>query len=129
MFTKHRFSHLLRFFHLVNSEGLPGPGEPDYNPNARYQPLVDHANRVFSHHYTPHQEISDDESLVGTKNKTSLMQYLSNKHHHRSGIKFWMLCDKLLPGDSHIQSDQVSGRQGQHPKKNGMEYTVMKKTA
>jgi hypothetical protein len=43
MFTKHRFSHLLPFFHLINNEG---PGEPDYNPCVRYQPLVDHANRV-----------------------------------------------------------------------------------
>lgn len=30
----------------------------------------------------PHQEISVDKSLVGTKNKTSLMQYLHSKHHH-----------------------------------------------
>jgi hypothetical protein len=25
MFTKHCFSHLLHFFHLINNEGLPGP--------------------------------------------------------------------------------------------------------
>jgi hypothetical protein len=74
--------HLLRFLHLVNSEGLRGPGEPDCDPCVRYQPLVDHANRVFRHHYTPHQEISVDESLVGTENKTSLMQYVPNKHQH-----------------------------------------------
>jgi hypothetical protein len=54
---------------------------------------VDRANRVFRHHHTPQQEISVTESMVGTKNKTSLMQYLSNKHHHHGGIKFWMLCD------------------------------------
>jgi hypothetical protein len=34
MLTKHRSSHLLRFFHLINTEGLPAPGEPDYNPCA-----------------------------------------------------------------------------------------------
>ncbi|XP_068081918.1 piggyBac transposable element-derived protein 4-like [Anabrus simplex] len=95
MFTKHRFSHLLRFFHLVNNEGLPVPGGTGYDPCAKYQPLVDHANRVFRHHYTLHQEISIDESLVGTKNKTSLLQYLPNKHHHRWGTKFWMLCDSV----------------------------------
>nr|CAD7260670.1 unnamed protein product [Timema shepardi] len=63
MFTKHRFSHLLRFFHLVNNEVLPGPEEPGYDPCARYKPLVEHANRVFRHHYTPHQQLSVDESL------------------------------------------------------------------
>jgi hypothetical protein len=82
MFTKHCFPHLLCFFHLVNNEGLPGPREPDYNPCARYQPLVDQANSVFRHHYNCHQEISVNKSLAGTRSKTSLMQYLPNKHHH-----------------------------------------------
>jgi hypothetical protein len=62
MFTKHSFSHLLCFFHLVNNQGLPVPGEPGYDPCARYQPLVYHANRVFRHHYTPHQEINVSEA-------------------------------------------------------------------
>jgi hypothetical protein len=88
MFAKHRFSHLLCFFHLVSNEGLPGPGEPEYDPCARYQPLVDHADGLFGDHYAPHQEISVDESLVGTQNKTSLMQYFCNNHHHHWGIKF-----------------------------------------
>jgi hypothetical protein len=81
-------------FLLVN-KGLPGPEEPDSDPCARYQPLVDHANRVFRHHYTPHHEISVDESLVSTKYKTSLMQYSLNKHHHHWGIQFWMFCDPV----------------------------------
>jgi hypothetical protein len=50
MFTKHCFSHLLRFFHLTNNEGLPSPGEQDYDLCARYLTLVDQANRVFRHH-------------------------------------------------------------------------------
>jgi hypothetical protein len=88
--TRHCFSHLLRFFHLINGEGLSGPREPNYDPCARYQPLVGPANRVFMHHYTPHQEISVDESLVDIKNKTRLMKYLPKKLHHHWGIKFWM---------------------------------------
>jgi hypothetical protein len=95
MFTMHHISHLLRFFHLVNNEGLPRHGEPDYDPCARYQPLVDHANKVFKYHYTPHQEFSVDKSLLGTKNKTSLMQYLPNKHHRYWRIRFWMLCGSV----------------------------------
>ncbi|XP_023235982.1 piggyBac transposable element-derived protein 4-like isoform X2 [Centruroides sculpturatus] len=95
MFPRTRFYHLLRFFHLVDNTKLSNPGEQGYDPCAKYQPLVDHANRVFRHHYTPHQQICVDESLVGTKNKTSLMQYLPKKHHHQWGIKFWMLCDSV----------------------------------
>jgi hypothetical protein len=130
MFTKHRSCHLLHFFHLNNNEEYSGPREADYNLCARYQPHMDHANRAFRHHYTPHQEIRVDESLIGTKNKTSLMQYLPNKHHHRLGTKYWMLYHsvQLLLGVFHIQSGQVSGRQGQH-KKNGLGYTILKKTA
>lgn len=95
MFPLVRFEMLMKFFHLVNSEACPAPGHPDYDPCLRYQPLVDHANHVFRHHYTPHEQISIDESLVGTKCHTSLLQYLPNKHHHRWGVKFWMLCDSV----------------------------------
>ena len=30
-----------------------------------------------------------------TKNRTQLIQYLPNKHHHRWGIKLYMLCDSV----------------------------------
>jgi hypothetical protein len=128
VFTKHRTSHLLCFFHLVKNEGLPGPEELDCDLCERYQILVNLTNTVFRHHYTPHQEISVNKSLVGTKNRTRLRQYLPNKHHHHQGTKFWVLCDcvQLLPGVFHIQKGQVLGRQGQHPK-NGLEHTTVKK--
>jgi hypothetical protein len=95
MFTQHCFSHLLHFLYLINNEGLPGPREPDYDPCARYQLFVDHANRLFRHHYNPHQGISANKSPVGTKNKTSLMQYLPNRHHQHWGIKVLMLCNSV----------------------------------
>jgi hypothetical protein len=110
MFTEHSF-------YRVNKEGLPDPREPDYDPCVRYQPLVDHANRLFRHHYNPHQEINVHETLAGTKNRTSLMQYSLKKHHHHWGIKFWLLCDcvQLLPRVFHIQRSQTSRRQGKCP--------------
>ncbi|XP_066992310.2 piggyBac transposable element-derived protein 4-like [Anabrus simplex] len=95
MFSFHRFQHIFRFFHLVDSEKCAPPGELTYDPRIRFQPLPDHANNIFRHHYTPYEELSIDESLVGTKNRTCLMQYLPIKHHHRWGIKFWMLCDSV----------------------------------
>ncbi|XP_021936450.1 piggyBac transposable element-derived protein 4-like [Zootermopsis nevadensis] len=120
MFSKHRFSQLLRFFHLVNNEGLAVPGETGYDPCAKYQPLVDHANRVFQHHYTPHQQLCVDESL---------MQYQPYKPHHPLGIKFWMICDSVSKyclgfytyGGARSQDDRDSIQ------KNGLGYTVVKK--
>ncbi|XP_023210629.1 piggyBac transposable element-derived protein 4-like [Centruroides sculpturatus] len=93
MFTLHRFSHLLRFFHLVDNTKLPGPGELGYDPSARYKLLEDHANKVFRHHYTPHKEICIDESMVGTKCHTGMRQYMKQKKHHQWGIKLWVMCD------------------------------------
>jgi hypothetical protein len=93
MFTKHRFSHLLRFFHLVNNEGLPGPGEPDYIPCARYQPFLYHANKIFRHHYTPHQEISGDEinmpynKFMGSINSSDVMLY--TYWDERQTVHYW----------------------------------------
>lgn len=95
MFSRDRFKMLLRFFHLTDSRSLAKPGEPNYDPCGRFSMLVDHANRVFRSHYTPHRELSVDESLVGTKSHTAITQYLPNKHHHRWGIKLWMICDSV----------------------------------
>nr|XP_031836771.1 piggyBac transposable element-derived protein 4-like [Nomia melanderi] len=39
--------------------------------------------------------MSIDESLMGTKNHTQLLQYLPNKHHHWWRIKLWMLCNSV----------------------------------
>ncbi|XP_023216812.1 piggyBac transposable element-derived protein 4-like [Centruroides sculpturatus] len=124
MFSRHRFYHLLRFFHLVDNTKLPSLGESGYDPIAKYQPLVDHANRVFRHHYTPHQEMSVDESLMGT----SLMQYIPNKHQ-RWGIKFWMLCDSVSNyclGFFSFKRDK--SQQEKHSiSKFGLGYTVVRK--
>jgi hypothetical protein len=80
---------------MVNNSNLPAPVEPGYDPCAKFQPLVDHVNRVFRHHYTPHQQLIVDESLLGTKSHTQLMKYLPNKHHHCWWIKLWMLYDSV----------------------------------
>ncbi|XP_043263437.1 piggyBac transposable element-derived protein 4-like [Colletes gigas] len=95
MFSRNRFQLILKFFHLADTKDLPRPGQPGYDPCGKIQPLIDHANTVFRQIYTPHEQMSIDESLVGTKNHTQLLQYLPNKHHHRWGIKLWMLCDSV----------------------------------
>ena len=95
VFPYDRFFLLLKFFHLVNNDTLAKPGQPGYDPVAKFKPLVEHANRLFRHHYTPKQELSVDESLIGTKNKTQILQYLPNKHHHKWGIKLWMICEAV----------------------------------
>lgn len=78
---------------MVNNDVL---ARQPYDPCAKFQPIVDHANYLFRHHYTAHPQLSVDESLIGTKSRTMLQQYLPNKKHHRWGIKLWMLCDSVV---------------------------------
>lgn len=82
---------ILKFFHFVDNSKLT----TSVDPCAKFQPLCDHANRLFRHFYIPYQQLSIDESLVGTKSHTSLMQYLPKKQHHRWGIKLWVFCDSI----------------------------------
>ncbi|PNF32253.1 hypothetical protein B7P43_G17701 [Cryptotermes secundus] len=76
MFSRNRFQLILKFFHLVDNKNLAGPGQPGYDPCAKFQPLIDHANALFRHHYVPHQQLSVDESLVGTKNHKQLLFFV-----------------------------------------------------
>ncbi|XP_023213147.1 piggyBac transposable element-derived protein 4-like [Centruroides sculpturatus] len=75
MFSQQRFCQLVSFFHFVDDSKLPGLGESGYDPCAKFQPLLNHANRVFRHHYTPHQEISINAICMG--------------------LKFWMMIDSV----------------------------------
>lgn len=95
MFSRNRFQLICRFFHVVDNNKLAARDSPGYDPTAKFEPVVTHANNKFKYHYSPHQHLNIDESLVGTKCRTSLTQYLPNKKHHKWGIKFWMLTDAV----------------------------------
>lgn len=95
MFPRNRFQQILKYFYLIDNSLCFLPSHEKYDPCAKFEPLVKHANKVFKLYYTPHKELSIDESLVGTLCRSSITQYLPNKKHHRWGIKFWMLCDAV----------------------------------
>ncbi|MES9880152.1 MAG: hypothetical protein ABW185_04645 [Sedimenticola sp.] len=54
--------------------------------------MTDFANRLFKAHYIPKQEVSIDESLVATKGRTCMTQYIPSKSAKR-GVKFWVLAE------------------------------------
>lgn len=127
MFTRDRFQLLLRFFHLVNNDVI-ARRRPD--PCAKFQPLVDHANVLFRHYYTPHEQLSVDESLIGTKSHTVLQQYLPKKQHHRWGVKVWMLCDSVtnyVLGFFVYKGARVPSEEKQEQKEFGQGFVVVKK--
>lgn len=95
VFSRNRFQLILRYFHVTNSKKILPTNHPDYDPTARFRPVTTHANMTFQRHYTPRQMVTGDESLVGTKTRTELIQYIPNKKHAQWGIKLWQLAEAL----------------------------------
>lgn len=91
MFSRNISQLICRFSHVVDNEKLPPRNSPEYDPTAKFQSVVIHANNKFKFHYSPNHHLNIDESLQDTKCRTSLIQYLPNKKHH----KFWMLTDAV----------------------------------
>ena len=50
-----------------------------------------------------------------TKNKTRLLQYMPNKHHHKWGIKLWMLCESA---SAYVLACFVYRGKAEHPDPN-----------
>ncbi|XP_071153115.1 piggyBac transposable element-derived protein 4-like [Mytilus edulis] len=94
MFSRNRFQKILNFLHLVDTKKLPKRNDPAYRPSQRFKPLLDFVNRKFLRFYNPRRELAVDESLVGTKGKTSMLQYIPSKRS-RFGVKFLMLVESV----------------------------------
>lgn len=58
-----------------------------YDPLHKFRLVLDALNCSCKKHYIPKQLISIDESLIGLNNRTELIQYIPNKHHHKWGVK------------------------------------------
>ena len=94
MFSRNRYQNILKFLHLVDKKKIPKRNDLSYKPSLRFKPLIDFVNRKFLHYYNPRRELSVDESLVGTKRKTSMLQYIP-RIRSRFGVTFWMLVESV----------------------------------
>ena len=92
MFSRNRFQIILRCFHLVNNKTTPQRDRDFYDPSAWFKPLLEHANMVFKRYLTPKHELSIDESLIGTKARSVMTQYIPSKSS-KFGIEIWMLVE------------------------------------
>lgn len=63
-----------------------------FSPDGKIRPLVDHFNRVAGYFYTPDKNVCVDESLVGTRGRTAMLQYIPSKAA-KFGVKFWVLAE------------------------------------
>ena len=92
MFSRNRFQLLLKFLHVVDNTNLPTRNQPGYNPAAKFMPVIDHLNMRSQYLYTPSRQLSVDESLIGTRSRTVMTQYIPTKHS-KFGIKLWLLVE------------------------------------
>ncbi|CAC5402938.1 unnamed protein product [Mytilus coruscus] len=94
VFTRNRFQLVLKFLHLVDNRKIAPRNSSSYDPIAKFKPIVDHFNLKAKTHYSPSQNLFIDESLIGTKSRTILRQYIPTKHA-KFGVKLWMLTEAI----------------------------------
>jgi hypothetical protein len=104
-----RFLMIMWNWHVCDLKLEKPRGDPDFDPIFKVRNMVTRLNEKYGQYYYPGQNISIDESLVGCKSRTQLMQYLPNKHHHRWGVKLWVLCEAATGYTVHF--DVYRGKQ------------------
>lgn len=61
-----------------------------YDPLHKFRLLLYSLNSSCKRYYVPVCLLSIiDESIIRLKNRTELIQYIPNKHHHKSGVKLY----------------------------------------
>ena len=92
MFSRNRFQLILKFLHLTDNNKTPRRNQEGYNPAAKFQELLDHFNMRAKYLYTPNRQLSIDETLIPSKGRTLMLQYIPSKKV-KFGIKLWMLVE------------------------------------
>jgi hypothetical protein len=78
MFPRDHFPVIQTFSHVLESGNICVPGELGYDLLTQFQPFIENANGVFDHLYAPHQQLSVDESLIGTEKYLPIIDWTSN---------------------------------------------------
>ena len=90
--SSRRFELLLKFLHISDSRQQPSRGEAGYDKLYKVRPLLNILLENFQRSYTPTQNLSIDESMVGFKGQLAFLQYMPKKPH-KWGMKAWVLAD------------------------------------
>ena len=87
-----RFTLILRFLHLNDSNGYIPKGQAGYDPLYKIRPFMDQLLNNCKLSYNLGQEVSVDESMIGFKGRLWFIQYLPNKPT-KWGMKAFVLAD------------------------------------
>ncbi|CAC5400096.1 unnamed protein product [Mytilus coruscus] len=94
IFSRNRFQSILNFFHIVDSNALPNQNDDNYSPPSKFQCFVDLFNRQSKLHYKPKQNLNIDESLIASKGRSCIIQYIPSKAA-KFGVKLWVLAEAV----------------------------------
>ena len=94
--SRNRYRQILRYIHVVDKTSAPTRTDPHYDRLWKVRPLIYLLPHTCAEMYNPGQQLSIDESIIGTKCRLSFIQYLPAKPT-KWGIKVWV-CSMLLLG-------------------------------
>lgn len=89
--SRDRFCVIKRYLHVVDNS-LNSPTNTDKLWKVR--PMIELLQEKCISMYSPHQQLSVDESMIGTKCRLSFLQYMPKKPM-KWGIKVWVCSDSV----------------------------------
>ena len=89
-----RFREILQYIHVIDNTQAPSRSNPNYDKLRKIRPLITALEKNCRELYSPHQQLSVDESIIGTKSRLSFIQYMPAKPV-KWGVKVWVLCDSI----------------------------------
>ena len=124
--SRNVFQLISQFLHCSdNTRPEAQRDSPRYDPLHKFKLLLDGLNDACKRYFVPSQFISIDESLIGLKNRTELIQYIPNKHHHKWGVKLYAVTDSATGYPLHTSvycGKKRAGLSSEH----GHSYDVVK---
>lgn len=92
--SRNVFQLVSKFLHCHDNQSEDAQRNSEqYDPLHKFRLMLNGLNDACKRYFVPHRLISIDESLIGMKNRTELMQYIPNKHHHKWGVKLYSVTD------------------------------------
>ena len=77
--SSRRFELLLKFLHINDSRKQPARGQVGYDRLYKVRPLLDAVVKNFQASYTPSQNLSIDESMIGFKGRLAFLTVHAKK--------------------------------------------------
>ena len=90
--SRNHFQLILRFLQLTDKSKQVPRTDKGHEKLFKLGDLPKILNQQFAEHYSPKQSLTIDEQMIGTKARTSFLQYMPRKPK-KFGI--WALCESI----------------------------------